>query len=387
MTNIPLCVPNISGQEGVYLAECVSSTFVSSVGPFVDRFEAAVRDATEANWAVATSAGTTGLHAVLHFLGVGPTDHVIIPSLTFIATANAVAHCHATPIILDVDQSRWGLDANLLSNLLESQCRRDGEGRLIYSKTGGEIKAVLPVYAMGLPADMDTICSVARHYGLPVVADAAAAIGATYEARALAEIGADYTVMSFNGNKVITAGGGGAIVSANNDDGARIKHLTTTARAGPTYDHDAVGFNYRMTNLQAAVGVAQMERLEEFLKKKKYISEFYADAFDDLDEVLPFPSVKNSTGSNWLSGAYLPNSSIEKIDSFRRALGDNKIENRTFWKPIHNQTPFRECPKVLTGRSDELWQRIQPLPCSTQITKSELARVVRVVRSTFAGNG
>lgn len=380
---LPLCIPNISGNEGKYLAECATSTFVSSVGPFVDRFEAETRDATGAAWAVATSAGTTALHAALHYLGVGPGDHVIVPSLTFIATANAVAHCHATPIILDVDRARWGLDAGLLDEVLTAQCSRDAHGTLRHATTGGEIKAVMPVYAMGLPADMDPIVEIARHYDLPVVADAAAAIGASYKGRPLADMGADLTALSFNGNKLITAGGGGAIISAGLAGGRELKHLTSTARVGNAYEHDVVGFNYRMTNLQAAVGVAQFERLNEFLDAKARIAQRYTHGFEDLPGVQPFPSVEDSSGSHWLSGIYLPDATTGDMAHLRKKLEENGIESRRFWKPVHMQEPYRNCPHLLNGNAASIWENVQPLPCSTQLNDAEQSHVIEAVKSAL----
>ncbi len=380
---IPLCIPNISGNEGKYLAECVSSTFVSSVGPFVDQFEARTKEVTGAAWAVATSAGTTALHTALHSLGVGPGDHVIIPSLTFIATANAVSHCHAAPIIIDVDEERWGMDASLLSELLARECTRDASGVLRYSKTGGAVKAVMPVFAMGLPADMDAIVTVAKSHKLPIVADAAAAIGATYKDRPLAQMGADLTALSFNGNKLVTSGGGGAIVSGKDVGGAEIKHLTSTARVGAAYDHDIIGFNYRMTNVQAAVGVAQLERLDEFLRNKAKIAATYASQFEDLNGVLSFPSPDDSNGSNWLSGIYLPDASLALMSQLREALSHNGIEGRAFWKPIHMQAPYKSCPHMLSGRSEAIWERVQPLPCSTHLEDLEQERVIEAVRSVL----
>ncbi len=380
---IPLCVPNISGNEGKYLAECASSTFVSSVGPFVDQFEDLTKEATGAAWAVATSAGTTALHAALHSFGVGPGDHVIIPSLTFIATANAVAHCHAVPIIVDVDEQRWGMDAELLADLLANDCARDTKGVLRHSETGGAIKAVLPVFAMGLPADMDAIVAISQSYDLPVVADAAAAIGATYKGRALAQMGADMTVLSFNGNKLVTSGGGGVIISPKDDGKEQMKHLTSTARVGSAYDHDIVGFNYRMTNVQAAVGVAQLERLDEFLLNKAAIAATYAEGFKDLNGVLPFPAADDSKGSHWLSGIYLPDAPTSLMNHLREELVKNGIEGRTFWKPIHMQDPYRACPNAMNGRSEATWRHVQPLPCSTHITDREQEFVIEVVRSVL----
>lgn len=376
---IPLCIPNISGNEGSYLAECVASTFVSSVGPFVDRFETQLCAQTGAASAAVTSAGTTALHAALHSLGVGPGDHVIIPALTFIATANAVAHCHAQPIIVDVDAERWGMDASLVAELLETQCDRGADGVLRYRPTGGAIKALMPVFAMGLPADMDALRALGDTYAIPIVADAAAAIGARYKGRDVAATGADLTTLSFNGNKLVTAGGGGAIVSMKASDGPAFKHLTSTARVGSGYDHDRVGFNYRMTNLQAAVGVAQLERLDEFLGAKAGIAHRYAEAFAALPGVQPFPALEESVSSHWLSGIYLPDATPEDIEALRAALIAGGVEGRPFWKPIHQQAPFSDCPQHLPGRADALWGRIQPLPCSSQLSAHEQAQVIEVV--------
>ena len=380
---IPLCIPNISGNEGPYLAECVSSTFVSSVGPFVTRFEEETRDLTGAAWAVATSAGSSSLLAALHSLGVGPGDHVSIPSLTFIATANAVAHCHATPIIMDIDADRWGLDTTLLAEMLSTDAEYDAEGVLRLRATGGAIKAIMPVFAMGLPADMDALTRIAKYYNLPVVADAAAAIGAKYKGRPLAQMGADLTAISFNGNKLVTAGGGGAIVSTRETLGPPLKHLTSTARVGALYDHDVVGFNYRMTNLQAAVGVAQLEQLDAFLAAKARIAGTYADAFSDVAGLEAFPATDDSQGSHWLSGIYVHDATLADMSELREQLTKSGIEGRTFWKPIHLQAPYLDCPTALHGLSDHVWERVQPLPCSTQLTEAEQAKVIKVVRSIF----
>ena len=342
---IPLAVPNISGKEGAYLQECVSSTYVSSVGPFVDRFEEMVRDATGAASAVATSAGTTALHAALHDAGVEPGDHVILPTLSFIATANAVAHCHAEPILVDVDVERWCLDPNLVREVLENRCNRQADGALCLTETGRPVKAIVPVFAMGLPADMDPLAALARDYDLALIVDAAAAIGATYKGRTLAEMGADCAMLSFNGNKLVTAGGGGALVSHHAEYGARLKHLTSTARVGAFYDHDIVGFNYRMTNLQAAVGVAQMERLGEFLSEKSRIAARYAKGFADLDGIQSFPEVADSTNSYWLSGIFLPEATQSDMCRLRARLDEAGIASRPFWKPIPPATTLRRNPE------------------------------------------
>jgi dTDP-4-amino-4,6-dideoxygalactose transaminase len=189
--------------------------------------------------------------------------------------------------------------------------------------------------------------------------------------------------LSFNGNKLITAGGGGAIISAVEAGGREIKHLTTTARVGAAYDHDVVGFNYRMTNLQAAVGIAQFERLPEFLRAKARIAASYARSFKNLPGILPFPSVEDTSGSHWLSGIYLPDASNDEMAHLRSTLAENGIEARSFWKPIHMQEPYWNCPRLLNGVSEAIWDRVQPLPCSTHLADDEQAHVIEVVRSVF----
>lgn len=380
---IPLCIPNISGNEGFYLQRCVQTTFVSSVGEFVDRFESELADATGATFAVATSAGTTALHAALHHCGVGPGDHVIIPSLTFIATANAVAHCHAIPVIIDVDRDCWCLDPDLVEVYLEEKCERAPDGELKVKETGGVLKALMPVFAMGLPAEMHRLRAIADRYGLKLIADAAAAVGATFEGAPLAESGADLTVVSFNGNKLITAGGGGAILGMDFETGRALKHLTSTARVGQAYDHDVVGFNYRMTNLQAAVGVAQLERLQPFLKAKADIARRYENAFKDVPRLRPFPVRRGSVGSHWLSGVFIADASDEEMSAFRAHLLDHGIENRPFWKPMHQQTPYLSAPQYLSGVSDSVWKRVQPLPCSSHLSETDQQTVIDAVLTFF----
>ncbi len=377
---IPLSEPDLSGNENTYLAECVSTNFVSSVGPFVTRLEKLAAEITNSGAAVATSSGTTALHAVLHQMGVRENDHVIIPSFTFIATANAVAHCKATPIVLDIDQSRWCLSASLLEDFLKNACFQDAQGRLIFSETGKSIKAILPVFAMGLPADMNSISNIAKKYDIPILIDAAAAIGAKYRNLSLGEVEADYVVISMNGNKLVTAGGGGLVLAKNEKLGLDLKHLTTTARVGKSYDHDIVGFNYRMTNLQAAVGLAQCERIEEFLYRKLEIANNYKEAFSDIKGVKSFPSVDDSVSSNWLSGIFLPDSSEAEMDSIRSLLRSSKIEAKPFWKPIHRQEPYRNVPNVLNNGSDSIWFRVLPLPCSTNLSLKQQEFVISTVR-------
>ncbi len=384
---IPLAVPNLQGgREGEYLAECVTSTFVSSVGPFVGRFEAMVAEATGSPAAVATSAGTPGLQAALVAAGVQPGDLVVLPSMTFIASASAIHWSGATPWLMDVTRDSWTLDPAQFARALAEHCELKG-GVAHHRATGRRVSAVVPVYTLGTPADMDPIAAAARAYGLAVVADAAAAVGATYKGRGLAEMGSDLGMISFNGNKTVTAGGGGAIYGADAMLVARAKHLTTTARVGADYLHDVIGFNYRMTNLQAAVGVAQMERWPEFLARKRAIRATYDAALLDLPDVTAFPQPAWAESACWFSGVVLEGRSEAEVTAVIAALRARDIDARPFWRPMHLQPPLAEAPREPTPVTDQLWYRVLTLPCSTGLTDDEQGRVVEAVRTVVRGEG
>lgn len=374
---IPLAVPQLSGNEAKYLQECVESTFVSTVGPFVGRFEDMVAKAAGSRHCVATSAGTTGLHVSLVALGIERDDLVIIPSFTFIATANAVSHAGATPWLMDVSRNTWTLDPEQLTTELARNTKVK-RGTLVHRGTGRRIAAIVPVHTFGTPADMDAIMAVAKRYSLPVLADSAAALGATSQSRAIGRLGADLNVFSFNGNKTVTAGGGGAV---SGDDEAllqRVRHLTTTARVGGNYDHDMVGFNYRMTNLQAAVGCAQMEQLDAFVARKREIRAIYDLAFSGLDGVEPFPTARGTESACWFSGFVTDARTAERV---RTSLQSQSIDARPTWKPMHMQLPYIDVPRSSLDVSEDIWQRIVTLPCSTGITNAELDSVAEAVRA------
>ena len=377
---IPLAIPNLAGNEARYLQECVTTNFVSSVGPFVDRFETMVAEGSGARHAVATSSGTTGLHVALAALGVGRDDLVILPSFTFIASANAIAHCGATPWLFDVDPASWTLDPELVARGLASESVRRGDD-LVHTPTGRRIAAMLPVYTLGMPADMDRLMEVARRYRLPVVADGAAALGARYKERPIGALGADLTVFSFNGNKTVTAGGGGAVAGDDPSLCQRVRHLTTTARTGTDYDHDMVGFNYRMTNIQAAVGCAQMEQLERFVAAKRRIARRYDEALGDLPGVGLFPRPDWGESACWFSGVTLTKPTVAEM---RPRLRDQDVDSRPFWKPIHLQLPYRDAPTGALAACERLWQTVLTLPCSTGLTEAEQGTVIAAVRSCLA---
>lgn len=378
---IPHTQPELSGNESRYLQECVATNYVSTVGPFVGRFEEQVAAATQSQGAVATSSGTTAIHAALLALGVGHGDLVILPAFTFIASANAISHCGATPWLLDIDRNTWNLDGQLLQECLTHDTHREGD-QLVHTATNRRVAAVMPVYTLGLPADMDTIVDVSRNFGLPVVADAAAALGATYKGRPLGELGADLSIISFNGNKTVTSGGGGAVIGNDLALLAEVRHLTTTARTSQDYVHDRVGYNYRMTNLDAAVGCAQMERWKALVDAKREIRRRYNDAFSNLPGIGLFPSPNNAESACWLSGIVLT-PPAPSVGFLRSALRDAGIEARAFWQPLYKQQPYIDAPTTPAPATEAICSRILTLPCSTSLTEADQRAVISAVQTAL----
>lgn len=371
-----LAEPNLSGNEKKYLDECVDTTFVSSVGKFVDRFENDIAKASEASFGTAVASGTAGLHMTLKAYGVQHNELVCIPTLTFIATANAVAHCGAEPWLIDIDSKSWTMNPDILADELKNKAYFK-EGNLIHKKSGKRVAAIMPVYTMGMPADMHRLRKIANEYHLPLIADAAAAIGSQYKGMNIGKL-ADATVFSFNGNKTITCGGGGAIVGEDEKYIALAKHMATTARVGMEYDHDMVGYNYRMTNLQAAVGCAQLEQLSKFIDKKRYISNFYYQNLKDISGISFFPKVQWAESACWFSGIVLDDK--HSVREMCDLLAEREIQTRPFWKPIYVQKPYKDVETSSIHISEDIWKRILTLPSSTGITDAELYYVVKCIR-------
>lgn len=377
---ISLAVPNLTGNEKKYLDNCIDTTYVSSVGEYVTKFEKMVADATGSKVAVATSSGTTGIHAALTAVGVRHGDLVIIPTFTFIASANAVRHCGADPWLMDINGTDWCLNPTLVKTLLGEYCERRSEG-LYYKPTNQRVAALMPVYTLGNLPDMEEFKTIADDNNLPLVVDAACAIGATYKGQDFGSL-ADLSILSFNGNKTITCGGGGAVVGNDEELLNHVRHLTTTARVWPDYDFDEVGFNYRMTNIQAAVGCAQMEQLDIFISTKRHVREYYKKELEGLSQdkgIAFFPSPRGC--SCWFSGLVMPEGTeLEKVKELCSKLKEQEIEARPFWKPVHLQKPYLDCPMSDVSIAESLWQRIITLPCSTNISDEQLMSVVDAVK-------
>lgn len=379
---IPLMIPNMAGNEALYLKECIDSNFVSTVGPFVTRFEKEVARHAVSSYAVATDTGTSALHTALLAVGVGRDDLVIVPSFTFIASANAVAHCGAIPWLLDVSPDSWTLDPLLLEKCLhnETQIKND---KLVHVASGRKVAAILPVYALGLPADMNPIRSVAQEFKLPIVADAAAALGAIYRNKAIGHL-ANLTVFSFNGNKTFTAGGGGAITGNDEKLIQLARHLSTTARISADYQHDRVGYNYRMTNLQAAVGCAQLESMKDFISAKRRIRRVYDNELGSIPGIKPFPNPSWAESACWFSGVQIDSPTLPKVSEICEKLKAQGIESRPFWRPVHLQTPYLSSPRSDQNVCESFWNKILTLPCSTSITTGEIETVIKTVKEVLS---
>ncbi len=382
---IPLAIPNIAGNEAKYLQECVETNFVSSVGPFVDRFEEMVAHASGSRHAVATTSGTTGLHAALTAVGVGSGDLVVLPSMTFIASANAISHCGALPWLFDIEVEGWTLDPVQVEAALREKTERRAEG-VYHVETERRIAAIMPVHTLGSPANMLALTAVASKFDLPVVVDAAAALGSTCNGKKPGALGGDLSVFSFNGNKTVTAGGGGAVTGNDEALCARVRHLTTTAKVGADYTHDVVGFNYRMSNLEAAVGCAQMECLDTFVSAKRRIARRYDEALSEIYGVAPFPRAPWAESACWFSGVTLGPPATPDIEAVIASLVECGVGARPFWKPVHLQAPYASAPVEATPVSTSIWDRVLTLPCSTNLSEVDQKQVIAALRDILGAS-
>ncbi len=376
---IPLAVPEIRSNEWRYLKECLDTNWVSYLGPFVSRFEEELAAKTGAGHVVSTISGTAALHICLLLAGVGRDDEVVMPGITFVAPANAVRYCNAWPTFVDISENDWQLDIGKLSEFLAQHCTRR-DGRLYNRVTGRRIAAILPVHILGGMADIDAVAELAEEYALPLVEDAAECLGATYQGR---PIGAPLpsacpplrlVTTSFNGNKIITTGGGGAILTNDADLAAQAKHLTTTAKADKVeFFHDRVGYNYRLTNIAAALGVAQLEVLEEYVEIKRSIASRYTEAFTGNGAIVTHREPANCRSTFWLYSVMLDRPSRPVIDE----LGRIGIMSRPIWMPIYRLPPFQDgCMAYRCDFAEEFYRRALSLPSSVGLRKDQQDRVI-----------
>lgn len=366
--------PSFGGNEWQYLKECLDSSFVSSIGKFVDRFESELACATGARHAVAVVNGTAALHIALKLAGVQADDEVLIPALTFVATANAVTYCGATPHLVDSEERTLGMDAaKLRAHLVEQTEQR--AGLCLNRNTGRIIRAMVPMHAFGHPADLDRLLAVARDFNIALVEDAAESLGSYYHGRHTGTLGLLGT-LSFNGNKTITTGGGGAIITNDPELARRAKHLTTTAKLPHRWEfvHDEIGYNYRMPNINAALGCAQLEQLADFVKAKRALFERYRNAFTAVPKVGMLAEPADCHSNYWLQTLLLDESVAGQRDAILAATNDAGLMTRPAWTPMHRLAPFRLCPSMSLPGAESLARRVINLPSSSFLWKEALNR-------------
>lgn len=365
---IPLSVPNISGNEIKYVEDCLKTGWISSVGSYVTDFENSIARFCNSEYAVATSSGTTALHTSLKIIGVKQNDYVIIPNITFVATANSVHYCGAEPILIDVDPLTWQLDLNLLRNFIENFCHFNSNNELVYSKNKRRIAAIIPVHVQGNMNDMDILMDISKKYSVKIIEDAAEALGSSFNNKFAGTFGT-MGCLSFNGNKTISTGGGGMILTNNEELAKNAKHITTTAKTDSMeYHHDQVGYNYRLVNVLAAIGVAQVEQLPIFLKNKEKVGKYYRNVLSNVGDISFQKIDKKVYTNNWL---------FTIRTEYRKPLLDflnkNGIISRPFWKPMNQLPMYKQCIyHTIENNSKKIYNQCISIPSSTNISDEEL---------------
>jgi len=363
---VPLHEPEFRGNEWAYVKECLDTGWVSSVGKYVDEFERRIAELTGARHAVAVVNGTAALHVALHVAGVRAGDEVLVPALTFVGTANAIAHCGAVPHFVDSCDATLGIDPQRLAAHLQAATRTTPAGP-VNAATGRRIAAVLPMHAFGHPVDLDGLLEVSARFGIPVVEDAAESLGSTYRGRHTGTFGL-LGVLSFNGNKIVTTGGGGAIVT---DDAAlarEAKHLTTTAKLAHRWEfvHDEVAWNYRLPNINAALGCAQLERLPDMLARKRRLAESYRRAFEAVAGLSFVGEPAGCESNYWLNAVRLERPGMAERDALLAAANDAGFHCRPAWTLLHKLPMYADCPRADLSAALAIEASLVNLPSSAR---------------------
>jgi perosamine synthetase len=376
---IPLSVPHLVGNEWTYVKECLDTNWVSSAGPFVDRFEREMAQVAGTKYAVATVNGTAALHTALMLAGVGAGDEVVVSDLTFIAPANAVQYVGAYPVFVDAEQNYWQMDVQKLKDFLERGCDATAQG-LRNKATGRRVKALLPVHILGSVCDMGPILELGNRFGLPVIEDATECLGAKYGERPAGSLGL-MGCFSFNGNKILTTGGGGMLVTNNESLARRARYLTTQAKNDPLeFVHGAVGYNYRLPNVLAAIGCAQLEQLDKFVARKREIATAYTDAFADLPGVAPMREPPGTFSTFWMYTIRIDESRARfGSRDLMKALDTESIQTRPLWQPMHLSPAHQGTFVTECSIAKRLNRECLSLPCSVSLTEAQQKRVVEVL--------
>ena len=363
--------PSLKGNEWTYLKDCLDSTFVSSVGKYVNRFESDLQEFTGARHAIAVVNGTAALHMALLLAGVKAGDEVLIPALTFIATANAVSYCGAVPHFVDSEFDTFGLDPEVLRGYLKDKTEfRDNQ--CINKITGRVIRAIVPMHTFGHPVNIEGVMAIAQDFKLSLVEDAAESLGSKVNGQHTGTFGL-MGALSFNGNKTITTGGGGAILTNDSEIAKRAKHLTTTAKIPHRWEyiHDEVGYNYRMPNINAALGCAQLEQLPDILTSKRRLFTRYQDAFRNIPNVNLVCESDGTISNFWLQTILLEDSISTQRDEILENTNNEGLMTRPVWELLNRLTPYKDCPQMELPVATSLAQRLINLPSSSLLAMKE----------------
>ena len=361
--------PRFAGNEWAYLKECLETTFVSSSGKFVDRFEAELAAYTGAKHAVAVVNGTAALHMALMLGGVRQGDEVLVPALTFVATANAVSYCNAIPHFVESEEVSLGICTEALRSYLTSHTKQQ-YGQCVNQITGRVLRAIVPMHTFGHPGRIDELLAIAHDFNLTIIEDAAESLGSYYNGSHIGTFGRLGT-LSFNGNKTITTGGGGAILTNDTSLALRAKHLTTTAKVPHNwqYIHDEIGYNYRMPNLNAALGCAQLEQMSKFIAAKRDLFKQYESAFVDVLGVRVQKEPQNCKSNYWLQTLVLEKEKSEMHTPLLRALNEAGYMSRPAWTLMHRLLPYRHCPRMNLDVAESLALRLINIPSSAALVE------------------
>lgn len=370
-SRIFLSFPHLGGTEMNWIEEAFKGSWVVPLGPNVDEFEKRLSRYLEAPDVVAVSAGTAAIHMAIVMLGVGPGDEVICQSFTFAASANPVTYQGAKPVFVDSEPDTWNMDPAALEEAIIERHRA----------TGRYPKAIVPVHLYGMPARMDEILEIASRYGIPVIEDAAEALGSEYKGKKCGMLG-KYGALSFNGNKIITTSGGGAVICPDSEAAKRVLFYVTQARENrPYYYHEHIGFNYRMSNISAGIGCGQMDVLAEHVERRRAIHRLYSEAFKGSDRITVHENPTDDFNSNfWLTTVLIDDADPEQL---RQAMNSRNIETRWLWRPMHMQPVYADAPYYGGNTAESLFSRGLCLPSGSNLTDSDIERVVTTLKSVL----
>lgn len=380
---IPLSVPLLNGNEWKYVKDCLDTGWISSAGSYVNKFEQQIADFAGAKYGVACMNGTAGLHIAQILSGVTSDDHVIAPNITFIATLNAIKYTGASPILIDVDPASWQMDLNLLESYLKENVivkEIDGNSFSFHKSTNKRIKAIMPVHVLGNMGDMDKLMEIANYFHLDIIEDSTEALGSYYKGKHAGSFG-KFGVFSFNGNKIISTGGGGVIVTNDEELAKKAKHLTTQAKVSAMeYIHDEIGYNYRLVNVLAAIGVAQMEEFPTLLENKRKMDQFYRTQLTGVGDI-EFQAVSENVDAN----CWLFTFKTKHMRQLLTYLNDNGVQSRPFWMPMNQLDMFKEDIFVSNGNQSNLvYESSISIPSSAGITQSEMETVVKTIKTFYS---